>query len=284
MVGRFCAWRFGAAIAAGIVAAATASQTLAQKHELVQSKDGVAIGYKTTPLQPWSGYHVHDPDRPVPPRVDPGPAGPPAPAPSDAVILFDGKDLARWRDTPKWTIEDGCLVAGDGTLLTKDEFGDCQLHLEWQAPDPPDPNWGNCGNNGVLMLGLFEIQIYDSFTKQIYPDGQAASVYAQTPPLVNACRKPGQWQTYDIVVVAPRVKDGKLLAPARVTMHHNGVLVHHNQEVYGHTPHAGLAAYNNPSPKGPIGLMGHHCPVKFRNIWIRPLVLPEQKAAETPAP
>ncbi len=128
------------------------------------------------------------------------------------------------------------------------------------------------GNNGVLMMGLFEIQIFDTYTTPLYPDGQAASVYAQTPPMVNACRAPGQWQTYDIIFFAPVFKDGKLESPARVTMLHNGVLVHHNQEIYGPTGHRILAKYDKPiEPKRPLVLSGHNNPVRFRNIWIRPL-------------
>ena len=247
---------------------------------LIVPKDASGVyGYKDTAIQPWSGYHVHDPDRPIPKQVDPGPAQAPAAPPADAVVLFDGKDMSQWNPLP-WTVEDGCLVAAKGMLTTKQEFGNIQLHLEWLAPDPPSKDWGNRGNNGVKLLGLFEIQIYDSYTTQIYPDGQAASIYAQTPPLVNACRKPGQWQTYDIVLVAPVYEGEKRVAPARVTMFHNGLLVHLNQEVYGTSPHAGLAQYPaDPRTKAPIGLMGHGCPVRFRNIWVRPLESPQ--AAKT---
>jgi hypothetical protein len=253
-----------------VIVASLASMACGQKHELVKSKDGQAIGYKTTPIQPWSGFHVHDPDRPLPKRVDPGPAPPPAAVPSDAVVLFDGKTLDAWKPH-QWQLDDGLLVAGEGNLTSQAEFGACQLHLEWQAPAKPDENWGNCGNNGVMLLGLFEIQIYDSYTKQIYPDGQAASIYAQTPPLVNATRKPGEWQSFDIVLQPPAFDGDKLVEPARITMHHNGVLVHHHQEVYGGSPHLRLAPYGAPVTRGPIILMGHHCPVKFRNIWVRKL-------------
>ena len=253
-----------------------------QTHELVHAKNGSGVfGYKDTPIQPWSGYHVHDPDRPEPKRVDPGPSADPAAPPADALVLFAGKDLAQWQPGP-WTVEQGCLVAGNGTLLTKEQFGDCQLHLEWQVPDREEPNWANRGNNGVLMMGLFEIQIFDSYTTKIYPDGQAAAIYAQTPPLVNACRKPGQWQTFDIVMTAPVFEASKLLQPARVTMFHNGVLVHWNQAVYGTTPHCGLAQYPGAISKGPVGLMGHHCPVRFRNLWIRPLDLPQAAQPQQP--
>lgn len=247
---------------------------------LIIPKDAAGVyGYKDTPIQPWSGYHVHDPDRPIPKRVDPGAAPAPTPRPADAIALFDGKDLSQWNPLP-WTVVDGCLAASKGTLSTKQEFGDCQLHVEWMAPTEITKEWGNRGNSGVKMLGLFEIQVYDSYTTQIYPDGQAASVYAQTPPLVNAMRKPGEWQFYDIVVTAPKYSGAKMVEPARITMFHNGLLVHLNQEVYGTTPHAGLAAYpTSPVLKGPVGLMGHSCPVRFRNIWIRPLAQVQPKKA-----
>lgn len=252
-----------------------AAPALAQTHKLVQAKSGSGVvGYKDTSIQPWSGYHVHDPDRPEPPRVDPGPEQPPAPPPSDAIVLFDGKDLSKWLPA-KWEVKDGVMTAGKEVLTTKEEFGDCQLHVEWATPNPPQGGLMNCGNNGVQMIGLFEVQIFDSWTAKLYPDGQAASIYSQTPPLVNACRKPGQWQSYDIFVTAPAFQDGKLVKPARITMLHNGVLVHLNQEVYGTSPHAQLATYEGAKPCGPITLLAHNNPVRFRNLWIRKLALPK---------
>jgi len=247
----------------------------AQKHELVEAKDGSGIvGYKDTPIQPWSGFHVHDPDRPAPPVVKPSETGDPnqaGAAPSDAVVLFDGSGLDAWEPT-QWKVEDGCLITTEGRMATKQNFGDCQLHLEWMVPVEPAESMWNRGNNGVFLLGAIEVQIFDSATTKIYPDGQAAAIYSQTPPLVNACRRPGQWQTYDIVFTAPRFDEaGKLTAPARITMLHNGVLVHNNQEIYGHTPHLHLASYDGIKPTGPIAFGAHHCPVRFRNIWIRPL-------------
>ncbi len=247
----------------------------AQVHKRVSAKDGSGVfGYKDTPVQPWSGFHVHDPDRPLPARVTPGQPGTQqaaGKAPSDAIVLFGGKDMSQWQPS-QWKVEGGLLVATEANLTTKKEFGDCQLHLEWQAPVERTQRDTNQGNNGILFLGAIELQIFDSDTIKIYPDGQAASVYAQTPPLVNACHKPGGWETFDIVFVAPRFDDsGKLLEPARLTMFHNGLLVHLNQEIYGHSPHANLASYESIPPRGPIALMAHHCPVKFRNVWIRPL-------------
>ena len=236
--------------------------------ELVKAKDGSGIpGYKDTPVLPWCGYHVHDPDRPAPPKVTPGRR---RGAPSDAVVLFDGDDLAQWQDSD-WKIEDGELIAVSGALMTKEAFGDCQLHLEWQAPNPPVGGEWDRGNNGVVLMGLFEIQVFDTYTVQLYPDGQAASVYGQTPPLVNACRPPGQWQTYDIIFFAPVFENGKLVKPAYVTVLHNGVLVHHNQQIYGATGHRIMPKYDQPIAKGPLKLSSHHNPVRFRNIWIRPL-------------
>jgi hypothetical protein len=258
-------------IAAGC-AVAIAAFAQAQEHGLIYAKDGSGVfGYKDTPVQPWSGYHVHDPDRPAPKKVDPGgfSAGVGKP-PSDAIVLFDGKDLSKWKPN-QWRVVGGYLVATTGPFETVEEFGSYQLHLEWQAPEAEEENIMNRGNNGVFLMGLFEVQIFDPRTK-IYPDGQAASIYGQTPPLVNACRKPPEWETYDIVFSAPEFKGDKLEKPPRVTMLHNGVLVHHAQEIYGATGHRTLPG---PLPigktRGPLALGAHQCPVRFRNIWLRPL-------------
>ena len=193
----------------------------AQKHELVNAKDGSGVfGYKDTPMQPWSGFHVHDPDRPAPPVVTvPPPSGGDRPRlRRTRSVLFDGRDLDSGKPN-KWKVEDGCLVATEGPMRTKEEFGDCQLHLEWMVPTEPAESIWNRGNNGVFLLGAIEVQIFDSSSVKIYPDGQAAAVYAQTPPLVNACRKPGEWQTYDIVFVAPKFDDAGKLDRARPADH-----------------------------------------------------------------
>lgn len=237
--------------------------------ELVKAKNGSGnIGYKDTPILPWCNYHVHDPDRPAPPKVKPGRR---LSAPSDAILLFDGKDLSQWQPSD-WKIDKEELVAVSGGLKTKASFGDCQLHLEWQAPNPPRGKTFDRGNNGVKLMGLFEIQIFDTYTTPLYPDGQAASVYGQTPPMVDACRKPGAWQTYDIIFKAPVFKDDVLQEPAYVTVLHNGVLVHYHQKIYGTTGHRILPKYDKTMPsKLPLMLSGHNNPVRFRNIWIRPL-------------
>jgi hypothetical protein len=233
--------------------------------KLVYSKDGV-FGYKHTPIQPWSGYHVHDPDRPEPALV-----ATEAGVPSDAVVLFAGKDLVEFQAS-KWKVANGYVEATEGSLTSLRKFGDCQIHVEWQTPNPPQEDIMNRGNNGVMLMGVFEIQIFDSYGTKIYPDGQAGAVYGQAPPLVNASRKPGDWQTYEIVFLAPRFKAGKLDQPARVTVFHNGVLIHHNQEIYGKVAHATLPKPYDPGvTEGPLAFSGHHSPVRFRNIWVRPL-------------
>jgi hypothetical protein len=244
----------------------------ASAEELVKARDGSGVfGYKHTPKLPWCDYLVHDPDRPAPPRIDPGPPPPPVPPPADAIVLFDGADLTHWRPG-SWQVIDGTFkAAGTESPRTLADFGSFQLHLEWMAPAGFEGPWHDQGNNGVLIHGLYEIQIFDSYNIKLYPDGQAAAVYAQTPPMVNATRPPGQWQSYHIIFTAPVFEKEKLISPARITMFHNGVLVHLNQEIYGATGHLVLPHYNRPISKGPIILLGHNCPVRFRNIWIRNL-------------
>jgi len=244
----------------------------AQGADLVQAKDGSGVyGYKDTPILPWCGFHVHDPDRPAPKKVDPGPAPVnPPPIPSDAIVLFNGKDLAQW-EANEWKLLNGTIEAGTGSLTSKPTFGDCQIHLEWMAPANFDGPWYNRGNNGVMLMGLYEIQIFDSYNEKLYPDGQAAAIYGQTPPLVNVCRKPGEWETFDIVFTAPVFAGQTLVKPARVTMYHNGVLVHLNDEIHGETGHRILPAYTQKVSTGPLRLSGHDCPVRFRNIWVRSL-------------
>jgi hypothetical protein len=239
--------------------------------ELVHAKDGSGVyGYNDTPVLPWCGFRVHDADRPNPRRVDPGPAPAPAPVPQDAIVLFDGKDLSKWQKSD-WKVVDQWIEAVSGNLSSKESFGNFQLHLEWMAPANFKGPWYNQGNNGVLLHGIYEIQIFDSYTEKIYPDGMAAAIYGQTPPLVNACRKPGEWQTFDIVFTAPKFEGNKVVQNARVTMLHNGVLVQNNQEIFGVTGHRILPAYSKKVTQGPVALYGHDCPVRFRNIWVRPL-------------
>jgi hypothetical protein len=241
--------------------------------DLVQAKDGSGyFGYKDTPKLPWCDYLVHDPDRPASPRVDPGPA--PScllPAPADAIWLFNGNDLSAWKKVD-WKVIDGALeVTGGSALTTKESYGSFQLHLEWMAPANFEGPWYNQGNSGIALHGIYEIQIFDSYNVKIYPDGAAAAVYGQTPPRVNVCRPPGQWQSFDIVFTAPTLKGKQVEQPARVTVFHNGVLVHLNQQIYGATGHRVLPNADLVVSTGPVQLMGHDCSVRFRNIWLRPL-------------
>lgn len=243
----------------------------ARAADLVKAKDGSGVyGYKDTPKLPWCQWLVHDPDRPAPPRVDPGPAQAPVPAPADAVVLFNGKDLSAWNYAGSKLV-DGCIEAGEGPLESKSEFGDCQIHVEWMGPAHFEGPWYNQGNNGVLLMGVYEIQIFDSYNEKIYPDGQTASIYGQTPPLVNASRPPGQWQTFDIIFFAPKFDGEKLVQAPRVTMFHNGLLVQHNEEIHGEVAHRLVPEFKKKASKGPLAFGGHGCPVRFRNIWVRPL-------------
>ena len=247
------------------------------------------LGYTDTPRLP-NGFRVHDVDRPRPPVVDPGPApAQPVPAPSDAIRLFDGKDLSAFRGhdgEAKWLVADGAMqINGTGDIETKANFGDCQLHVEWASPTPPKGTSQHRGNSGVFFFGRYEVQVLDSYENQTYADGQAAAVYGQTPPMVNACRKPGEWQTYDIVSRAPRfAADGALRAPARVTVIHNGVLVHLDQELLGQTAHRTMPRYEPHAAEGPLKLQDHGDPVRYRNLWIRRLDLSPAAAAPQAAP
>jgi len=239
--------------------------------DLEHAKDGSGVyGYKDTPKLPWCNYLVHDPDRPAPKRVNPGPAPAPATPPADATVLFEGKDLSQWKASD-WKPVDGTVEAVSGELTSKASFGNCQIHLEWMAPAHFQGPWYNQGNNGVMLMGVYEIQIFDSYNEKIYPDGQTAAIYGQTPPLVNASRPPGEWQSFDIMFTAPVFEGGKLVQPARVTMLHNGLLVHLNAEIHGETGHRIVPEYKQKISQGPLALSSHNCPVRFRNIWVRPL-------------
>lgn len=268
--------RYSGLVCVGALVCFTAT---ARAQNLVHAKDGSGTyGYRDTPVQPWSGYHVHDPDRPVPPRVRVA-AAVERPAPSDAVVLFDGKDLSQFRPT-KWKLVDGTIEAAEGDLTSQREFGDCQIHLEWVAPENFEAPWYNRGNSGVDLMSLFEIQIFDSYNEKIYPDGMCGAIYGQTPPLVNAALPPGQWQSMDILFVAPVWRDGRLESPARVTVLHNGVVVQFNETIHGEAVHRGLPKYTQQRSQGPVKLGGHNCPIRFRNIWVRPIERPTTRPAQ----
>jgi hypothetical protein len=236
------------------------------------------IGYDDTPIQPNGKWRVHDGMRPYPPIVTTTPAGESqVPAPSDAIVLLSsGDDLSAWQmadgSAAAWTMKGGVLQTGKGMLRTKQQFADVQLHVEFATPSEVKGDSQGRGNSGVFLLGHFEIQVLDSYRNITYPDGQAASMYGQYPPLVNAARAPGQWQAYDIIFTAPRFAgDGKLEKPAVVTVLHNGVVVHHATPFWGPTRHRSVLPYTPEMARGPLALQDHGNPVRYRNIWIREL-------------
>lgn len=227
-------------------------------------------------------WDVHDRERPAPPQIDPGTpstqqqAGRP---PSDAIVLFDGTNLDQWErvegGAAGWTVRDDYMQVeiGSGSIQTKEGFGDVQLHLEWASPNPPTGEDQSRGNSGVFLMGLYEVQVLNSFDTQTYPDGQASSIYGQYPPLVNATRAPGEWQMYDIVFHRPRFdENGKVAKPATMTVFLNGVLVHDHVELTGPTEHYQRPPYTPHAAKLPIQLQDHNdSEVRYRNIWVRPL-------------
>jgi hypothetical protein len=238
--------------------------------------------------QPDPNWLPHDRLRPAPAVVDPGLASSPdkvGTAPSDAVVLFDGKDLTQWcamNGSPtKWVVEEGVMkcVPGSGYIRTVQNFGDCQLHVEWMAPTPVVGSSQGRGNSGVFFgMDRYEVQVLDSYQNKTYADGSAASIYCEYPPLINASRPPGQWQSYDIVYTAPRFQpDGKLASPAFMTVFHNGVLVQNHSELTGPTGWLGRAPYEAHPEKQPLSLQDHGNPVRYRNIWVRELGKPGKK-------
>ncbi len=212
-----------------------------------------------------------------PPNVEPRVVDP-GPPPADAIVLFDGKDLSQWKTQrnggpAKWDVQDGvAIVNRTGNISTKQEFGDCQLHLEWATPAEVKGSGQGRGNSGVFLSSRYEIQVLDSYNNKTYFDGQAGAVYKQHAPLVNVCRKPGEWQTYDIIYHAPRFDDtGNLLKPGRVTVLQNGVLIQDNVEIKGPTSGPANPKYKPHPLKQPLALQDHGNPVRYRNIWIREL-------------
>jgi len=228
---------------------------------------------------PWA---VHDPNRPQPKVVTPGTfssQAQPGMPPADAVILFDGTDVSKWEADEgtgvptKWVVKNGAMecVPGSGYVRTKEHFGDCQLHVEWAAPAQVKGNSQGRGNSGVFLMGLVEIQVLDNYDNPTYPDGFAGSVYGVNPPLANALRPPGQFQTYDIVFRRPVFKDGQQLDPGYITVFENGVLVQDHTPLEGNTGHMSRSKPREFPAAGPLKLQDHGNPVRYRNIWYRPL-------------
>ena len=242
-----------------------------------------SVGYDDTPMLPNQPWRVHDIKRPHPRLVTPGTPSTerqPGRPPSDAIVLFDGKDLSKWTVGAKggkpgvdWKVENGYIevVPGTGDLVSKEKFGNSQIHVEWMAPALIEGASQSRGNSGVLLMSRYEIQVLDSSDNPTYADGQAASIYGQWPPLVNASRKPGEWQTYDIIFEAPKFEGGKLARPAYVTVLHNGVLAQHHQEIIGRMAHRVVGTYVPHEPEEPLALQNHNTRVRYRNIWVRRL-------------
>jgi hypothetical protein len=229
---------------------------------------------KEKPFTPGGIYRQGDMKRPRPTVITPpgeSTQEKPGSPPSDAIVLFDGKDFAKWEreptkedattKEPKWKIEDGHMEVTpmSGTLKCTEKFGSAQLHIEWATPVEVKGNSQGRGNSGVLLSPWGEVQVLDSFQNDTYPDGQAAAIYSKYPPLVNASRKPGEWQVYDIILQCAVIKDGKLEQPAMLTVMHNGIVVHH------------AIAFDHKTPEWTFSLQDHHNPVRYRNIWVRPL-------------
>jgi hypothetical protein len=216
------------------------------------------------------GAFAADAKRPTEPRViDPGPP------PSDAIVLFDGRDVSKWHDGKgnpiRWKpVEGGAMeVNGTGDIMTREEFADVQLHIEWAAPAVVSGEGQDRGNSGVYFQGRYEIQVLDSYNNKTYPDGQAGAFYGHHPPLVNASRKPGEWQSYDIIFHTPRMADDGKILPGSLTVFHNGVLIQDHVPVKGAPTTA--ARFKGVTPQGPLVLQDHGNPVRYRNIWIRRL-------------
>ena len=241
------------------------------------------LGFTDTPMLPGLPWHVHDPNRPHPPVITPAatPGGPP----SDAIILFDGKNLDSWTahhsDITKsggagpaeWKVADGYMevVPKTGDIVTKEKFGDCQLHVEWASPAEAKGNSQGRGNSGVILQTRYEVQVLDTYHNPTYADGQTAAIYGQWPPLNNVARKPGEWQTYDIVFNAARFQGDQLTSPAYITVFWNGVMVHNHKASMGPMVYRQVAHYTPSPAEDSLLLQNHGDKVRFRNIWIRRL-------------
>ena len=234
------------------------------------------VGYDDTPMLPNQPWRVHDKNRPAPRVVTPGASA--GDAPSDAVVLFDGTDLSSWQSRdggdPTWTVENGYVEVNPrtGNIQTKDEFGSAQLHIEFACPSEVRGSSQGRGNSGVFLIGKYEVQVLDGYDNPTYSDGTTGAIYSQFPPLVNATRPPGEWQAYDIVFETPEYDGDSLVKPAYLTVFLNGVVLHNRKEAMGPTGHRNVSNYDTPhGPTGPLMLQDHGDPVRYRNIWIRPL-------------
>jgi hypothetical protein len=237
-------------------------------------------GYNDTPQLPGQPWKVHDMARPRPPKVAPAPYVNEAP-PSDAIVLFDGKDLSQWATPgrggaigdPRWKVENGYIeiVPRTGRLQTKASFGDCQLHVEWMIPKESTGSGQGIGNSGIELMTRYEIQVLESNENLTYADGGAGAIYGVWPPLVNPARPKNEWNVYDIFFEAPRFEGDKVVKPAYVTLLFNGVLAQNHKDYLGTTIWRQVAHYTPHPAEQPLSLQDHSQPVRFRNIWIRKL-------------
>jgi hypothetical protein len=240
------------------------------------------LGEEGTPMLPGMPWHVHDAARPHPRVITPGTESTqaqPGQPPSDAIVLFDGKDLSKWvnrrngkvTDPAAWKVENGYMevVPTAGDLISKEKFGDIQIHVEWASPSVVTGSSQGRGNSGVLVMERYEIQVMDCFNNPTYADGSAGAIYGQWPPLVIPCRKPGEWQTYDIIFEAPKFDGDKVVKPVYFTVFHNGVLLHNHKESMGPMVYRQVAHYTAHAPEASLMLQAHNNPVRYRNIWVR---------------
>ena len=274
-----------AAVTAGSVILLSAHRSVAAETNI----DGIA-GFQDTPLEPDGKWHVHDPARPQPPVVTPGKSV--VDAPSDAEVLFDGKGLEKWQSMSgaraTWKTNEDYVetAARGGSIRTRGTWADFQMHVEWATPNPPHGEGQGRGNSGILINNTYEVQVLDSYQAKTYADGQAGAIYGQHPPLVNASKAPGEWQSYDILFESPRWNEqGELTKKAIITVLHNGVVVQNHYELIGGTdglsntvPYRSLSKYPpQHAPEVFIALQDHANPVRYRNIWIRSLHLSQNQ-------
>jgi len=255
--------------------------------------DGVA-GFQDSPLEPDGKWHIHDPARPQPVVVAPAKTfSLNAPAPSDAEALFDGNGLTQWQTMQgaaavTWKTNEDYMetINRGGNIRTRKTWADFQMHVEWATPNPAKGDGQGRGNGGIIINNMYEVQVLDSYQAKTYADGQAGALYGQSPPLVNASKPPGEWQSYDILFESPRWNDkGELIKKAVITVLHNGMVIQNHYELLGATdgingavPWRSSSKYTAPhAPEVFIGLQGDHSPgLRYRNIWIRPLHLNQQ--------
>jgi hypothetical protein len=248
---------------------ATATEVPAKNERLPEQTK--LDGYTNTPMHPDGKFHIHDPNRPQPPVVEPNYDGKPVPPPPGAKVIFDGKETDALVNK-KWPIKDGVMTVGKGGQKSKEAFGDMHLHVEFLIPLQCVKGWGQKqGNSGIFLMDTYEVQVLNCWGNRTYADGMSGALYGQVPPLANACKKPGEWQCYDIHFKAPVFEGDKVVSPAIATVYLNGVKVQDKAKFTGASTWRKVAKYRPHPPKKPFSLQAHGNPVQFRNIWVAPL-------------